>query len=116
MHLSMVGTGYVGLVTGVCLSNSGNNVVCLDVSEEKIRTLREGRCPIYEPGLTELMVRNTAARRLTFRTPGRSPLPWSPRSMQSFMTDQMRNSASRVSAGVRKDFSFSSTSSCRSSP
>src|SRR5688572_6204354 len=68
MHLTMVGTGYVGLVTGVCLSNTGNDVVCLDVSEEKIRTLREGRCPIYEPGLTELMVRNTVAGRLKFTT------------------------------------------------
>jgi UDPglucose 6-dehydrogenase len=55
-------------VTGVCLANTGNDVVCLDVSEEKIRTLREGRCPIYEPGLTELLVRNIAAKRLHFTT------------------------------------------------
>lgn len=68
MHLTMVGTGYVGLVTGVCLSNTGNDVVCLDVSEEKINMLRAGKCPIFEPGLTELMVRNTAAKRLSFTT------------------------------------------------
>jgi UDPglucose 6-dehydrogenase len=68
MHLSMVGTGYVGLVTGVCLANTGNNVACLDVSEEKIRKMRDGKCPIYEPGLTELMVRNMAAKRLHFTT------------------------------------------------
>ncbi len=68
MHLSMVGTGYVGLVTGVCLANTGNNVVCLDVDADKINRLRAGQCPIYEPGLTELLERNIAAGRLTFST------------------------------------------------
>jgi UDPglucose 6-dehydrogenase len=64
----MVGTGYVGLVTGVCLANIGNDVVCLDVDEGKINRLRAGQCPIYEPGLTELLERNIAAKRLTFTT------------------------------------------------
>jgi UDPglucose 6-dehydrogenase len=68
MRLSMVGTGYVGLVTGVCLSNTGNEVTCLDVDERKIKTLKEGGCPIYEPGLTELMKRNIEAGRLVFTT------------------------------------------------
>ena len=66
MKLTMVGTGYVGLVTGVCLANTGNHVVCLDIDPEKIRRLRGGECPIYEPGLTELLQRNIAAGRLTF--------------------------------------------------
>jgi UDPglucose 6-dehydrogenase len=68
MRLTMVGTGYVGLVTGVCLSNTGNEVTCLDVDAGKIEKLRRGVCPIYEPGLTELMERNTAAGRLVFTT------------------------------------------------
>ncbi|MDX2017421.1 MAG: UDP-glucose/GDP-mannose dehydrogenase family protein [Planctomycetota bacterium] len=66
MKLTMVGTGYVGLVTGVCFSNTGNHVLCLDVDARKIEKLRQGVCPIYEPGLTELMERNIAAGRLHF--------------------------------------------------
>jgi UDPglucose 6-dehydrogenase len=68
MRLTMVGTGYVGLLTGVCLSNTGNEVTCLDVDQRKIDMLRQGKCPIYEPGLTELMERNTSAGRLKFST------------------------------------------------
>ena len=68
MRMTMVGTGYVGLVTGVCLSNTGVEVTCLDVDEKKIAKLREGICPIYEPGLTELMKRNAAAGRLRYTT------------------------------------------------
>ncbi len=68
MRLTMVGTGYVGLVTGVCLSNTGNDVTCLDVDAGKIEKLKRGVCPIYEPGLTELMERNIAAGRLHFTT------------------------------------------------
>ncbi len=68
MRLTMVGTGYVGLVTGVCFSNTGNDVVCLDVDERKIDTLKQGGCPIYEPGLTEMMKQNVDAGRLEFTT------------------------------------------------
>ncbi|MBC7833881.1 MAG: UDP-glucose/GDP-mannose dehydrogenase family protein [Phycisphaerales bacterium] len=68
MRLSMVGTGYVGLVTGVCLSNTGNHVTCLDVDARKVEMLRRGECPIYEPGLTDLMARNAASGRLVFTT------------------------------------------------
>jgi UDPglucose 6-dehydrogenase len=50
MRLTMVGTGYVGLVTGVCLANTGNEVVCLDVDPSKIEKLKQNVCPIYEPG------------------------------------------------------------------
>ena len=68
MRLTMVGTGYVGLVTGACLANTGNDVTCLDVDEEKIARLNRGESPIYEPGLTELIRRNVGAGRLEFTT------------------------------------------------
>jgi UDPglucose 6-dehydrogenase len=68
MRLSMIGTGYVGLVTGVCLSNVGNDVICMDVDERKIAKLRQGKSPIYEPGLDELLDRNIKAGRLKFST------------------------------------------------
>ncbi len=68
MNLSMVGTGYVGLVTGVCLANTGNDVLCLDVIKEKIDRMRKGECPIYEPGLTEMMRQNIESGRLRFTT------------------------------------------------
>lgn len=68
MRLTMVGTGYVGLVTGTCLANTGNDVVCLDVDAEKIGKLLRGISPIHEPGLDDLIHRNTKAGRLTFTT------------------------------------------------
>jgi len=64
MKLTMVGTGYVGLVTGVCFANTGNDVVCLDVVQDKVDQINRGECPIYEPGLTDLMKRNLKAGRL----------------------------------------------------
>ena len=66
MKLTMVGTGYVGLVTGTCFANTGNDVVCLDVDPEKIKVLEDGGCPIYESGLPELLAKNIEANRLTF--------------------------------------------------
>ncbi|MSR44094.1 MAG: UDP-glucose/GDP-mannose dehydrogenase family protein [Phycisphaerales bacterium] len=68
MNITMVGTGYVGLVTGACFAEMGNNVTCLDVDAAKIATLRKGESPIYEPGLSEMIVRNANAHRLSFTT------------------------------------------------
>jgi UDPglucose 6-dehydrogenase len=68
MRIAVVGTGYVGLVAGVCFADSGHDVICVDVDQEKIERLRKGESPIYEPGLEELLHRNTAGERLTFST------------------------------------------------
>ena len=68
MRVAMVGTGYIGLVTGTCLAESGNEVVCIDIDREKIESIRRNELPIYEPGLGELVERNQRAGRLTFST------------------------------------------------
>ncbi|MFO0894113.1 MAG: UDP-glucose/GDP-mannose dehydrogenase family protein [Phycisphaerales bacterium] len=68
MNLTMVGSGYVGLVTGACFAETGNNVICLDVDERKIAMLKRGESPIYEPGLSEMILRNAQAGRLHFTT------------------------------------------------
>jgi len=66
MKIAMIGTGYVGLVSGVCFSDFGHDVVCVDIDPEKIAKLGRGEVPIYEPGLDDLMAKNVAAGRLTF--------------------------------------------------
>ncbi|MCL4109903.1 UNVERIFIED_CONTAM: hypothetical protein GTU68_003271 [Idotea baltica] len=71
----MIGTGYVGLVTGTCFADSGHEITCLDIDEAKIQRLREGEIPIYEPGLTEMVVRNHAAGRLQFTASYEEAIP-----------------------------------------
>lgn len=66
MKIAVVGTGYVGLVTGTCLAETGNDVTCVDINEEKVEKMNRGQIPIYEPGLETLFYRNIAQRRLDF--------------------------------------------------
>jgi len=68
MKIAVIGTGYVGLVTGTCFADSGNDVVCVDIDAEKVQRLTQGEIPIYEPGLTEMVRDNQAAERLSFTT------------------------------------------------
>jgi len=68
MKVTVIGSGYVGLVSGACLSEMGNDVVCVDVDERKIAMLKDGKIPIHEPGLQEMVLRNVTAGRLHFTT------------------------------------------------
>ena len=68
MNITIIGTGYVGLVTGTCLADMGNNVTCVDIDEKKVQHMQSGKVPIYEPNLEELFHRNISANRLLFTT------------------------------------------------
>ncbi|MEZ6125915.1 MAG: UDP-glucose/GDP-mannose dehydrogenase family protein [Planctomycetaceae bacterium] len=74
MKVTMIGTGYVGLVTGTCFAESGNDVTCLDVDQKKVDLLNSGGIPIYEPGLTELVRRNAGSGRLKFSSDYRAAI------------------------------------------
>ena len=68
MNIAIVGTGYVGLVTGTTLAELGNTVYCVDIDETKVENMKKGIVPIYEPGLEEIFLRNIQANRLFFTT------------------------------------------------
>ncbi|MEX0823168.1 MAG: 2-dehydropantoate 2-reductase N-terminal domain-containing protein, partial [Balneolaceae bacterium] len=66
MNIGVVGTGYVGLVSGTCFADSGNNVICVDIDQNKVDRMRNGDVPIYEPGLNRVFDRTIREKRLTF--------------------------------------------------
>ena len=68
MNITVVGTGYVGLVTGTCFAETGNHVICVDIDVDKVQRMKNGEVPIYEPGLELLFERNTKQGRLHFTT------------------------------------------------
>lgn len=68
MRLSVIGSGYVGLVAGACFSDTGNDVAMVDIDGDRVAMLKQGKMPIYEPGLDDIVERNAAAGRLTFTT------------------------------------------------
>ena len=70
MKIAVVGTGYVGLVTGTCFAETGNKVTCVDIDEEKVAKLQNGRITIYEPGLEKIFQRNLKEERLPVSTSG----------------------------------------------
>src|SRR5579862_7192563 len=72
MRITIFGTGYVGLVTGACLADVGNDVVCVDIDADKVARLDRGEVPIFEPGLVELVAANRAKQRLRFTTDAQS--------------------------------------------
>ena len=72
MNIAVVGTGYVGLVSGTCFAESGNEVICVDIDRKRVDRLASGTIPIYEPGLQELVRRNIKERRLSFTLPDSS--------------------------------------------
>ncbi|HSQ45385.1 MAG TPA: 2-dehydropantoate 2-reductase N-terminal domain-containing protein, partial [Lutibacter sp.] len=74
MNIAVIGTGYVGLVSGTCLAEVGNQVICVDIDQEKVAQLKKGIVPIYEPNLEELFLKNINADRLHFTTDLKSAL------------------------------------------
>ena len=74
MNICVIGSGDVGLVTGSCLADSGNNVICLDIDKSKISLLKKGKVGIYEPGLSSIVERNVKSNRLKFTTDYKSAI------------------------------------------
>ena len=100
MKLAVIGTGYVGLVTGACFSNLGNEVVCIDKDKKRIETLERGEVPFYEPGLPELVSRNFKAGRLKFSQNIEKAIPNSDIIFIAVGTPQGKNGQADISAVI----------------
>ncbi|MED3069508.1 UDP-glucose/GDP-mannose dehydrogenase family protein [Bacillus thuringiensis] len=97
MKIAILGTGYVGLSTGVCLSEIGHSVICIDTDEQKIKSLNQGVSPIYEPGLETLLTQNAAAGRLLFTTSHREALYGAEIIIIAVGTPQMKDGKANLS-------------------
>jgi UDPglucose 6-dehydrogenase len=93
LKLSVIGTGYVGLVQGACFADTGNHVICMDVDEKKVKDLGKGIIPIYEPGLEEIVKRNVQERRLEFTTSLKTAVEQSDIILLCLPTPQSENGA-----------------------
>ena len=98
MKIAVVGTGYVGLVVGACFAENGNDVLCVDNNAAKVRALKRGRIPIYEPGLEELVARNQREKRLSFRP--RLPGPSGHRTSSSLRSVRPRMETDRPTSST----------------
>ena len=94
MNIAIIGTGYVGLVTGTCFAEVGHNVVCVDCDEDKVKLLQGGGIPIYEPGLGEMVKKNVADGRLSFSAS--SSRGWRNRTSFSLPSRHLRSRTDRV--------------------
>jgi UDPglucose 6-dehydrogenase len=101
MNIAVIGTGYVGLVSGTCYAESGNDVVCVDIDPKRIEMLAKGRLPIYEPGLEELVGRNAAEGRLSFSTDAASAVAQSMVSFIAVGTPMSADGAADLSGVMR---------------
>jgi len=97
MKLAMFGTGYVGLVTGTCFADMGNDVICVDIDENKIAMLKRGEIPIYEPGLADMVKRNAAEKRISFTTDAKQAIQDSDIIFISVGTPQAENGEADLS-------------------
>src|SRR4051794_41885709 len=86
MRIAMIGTGYVGLVSGACFADFGHQVICVDKDGDKIASLRRGEIPIFEPGLDALVASNVKARRLDFTTEPTGPVAGADRAFNAVGT------------------------------
>src|SRR5438128_10357981 len=111
MNITIVGTGYVGRVTGTCFAEGGHQVVCVDCDAEKIKTLQAGGIPIYEPGLAELVKKNADASRLSFTTSTKEGVDKSDVIFIAVPTPPLSDGSddSRFIEGVARDISRSDT-------
>ena len=98
MNIGVIGSGYVGLVAAACFSEMGNNVTCVDIDDKKIKALKNGRVPIYEPGLNELVKKNYKGGRLKFSLDLKDAIKRSNQEFHSLFLDALNFAQSKKNA------------------